>query len=152
MLPESRDQYTRRWTAIAAQPNSAYATLFPKEMQFELAYFRGGGVLLAGTDPTGYGGVVAGYSNMRELELLVEMGLTPLEAIRVATLNGAQFMGRADRIGSIAVGKRADLLLVNGDPSTRIADIEKLETVFKAGVGFDSAKLFASVKGQVGLH
>jgi enamidase len=152
MLPESRDQYTRRWTAIAAQSNSPYATLFPKEMQFELAFFRAGGHLLAGTDPTGYGGVVAGYSNMRQLELLVEMGLTPLEAIKVATLNGAQYMGRADQIGSIAAGKRADLLLVNGDPSTKIADIEKIETVFKAGVGFDSAKLFASVKGQVGLH
>jgi imidazolonepropionase-like amidohydrolase len=152
MLPESRDQYVRRWTQIAAQPTSAYATLFPKEMQFELAYFRAGGHLLAGTDPTGYGGVVAGYSNQRELELLVEAGLTPLEAIKVATLNGAQYLGRADRVGSIAVGKRADLLVVNGDPSSRIADIEKLETVFKDGVGYDSAKLFASVKGQVGLH
>ncbi len=152
MLPESRDQYTRRWTAIAAQANSPYATLFPKEMQFELAFFRAGGVLLAGTDPTGYGGVVAGYSNMRELELLVEAGLTPLEAIKVATLNAAQYLGRAGRIGSIATGRQADLLLVNGDPSTRIADLEKLEIVFKNGVGFDSAKLFASVKGQVGLH
>src|SRR5450759_1295605 len=152
MLPESRDQYVRRWMQIAAQPTSAYATLFPKEMQFELAYFRAGGHLLAGTDPTGYGGVVAGYSNQRELELLVEAGLTPLEAIKVATLNGAQYLGRADRVGSIAVGKRADMLVVNGDPSSRIADIEKLETVFKDGVGYDSAKLFASVKGQVGLH
>ena len=152
MLPESRDQYVRRWTQIAAQPAAAYATIFPKEMQFELAYFRAGGRLLAGTDPTGYGGVVAGYSNQRELELLVEAGLTPLEAIKVATLNGAQYLGRADRVGSIAVGKRADLLVVRGDPSSRIADIEKLETVFKDGVGYDSAKLFASVKGQVGLH
>ena len=152
MLPEARDQYTRRWTQIAAAPTSAYATLFPKEMQFELAFFRAGGQLLAGTDPTGYGGVVAGYSNHRELELLVEAGLTPLEAIKVATLNGAQYLGRASRVGSIAVGKRADLLVINGDPSTRIADIEKLETVFKDGVGYDSAKLFASVKGQVGLH
>ena len=152
MLPESRDQYTRRWTSIAGQAGSPYATLFPKEMQFELAFFRAGGQLLSGTDPTGYGGVVAGYSNQRELELLVEAGLTPLEAIKVATLSGAQYLGRAERIGSITVGKRADLLVVNGDPSSRIADIEKLETVFKDGVGYDSAKLFASVKGQVGLH
>ena len=103
MLPEARDQYTRRWAQIAAQPASPYATLFPKEMQFELAFFRAGGLLLAGTDPTGYGGVVAGYSNHRELELLVEAGLTPLEAIRVATLNGAQYLGRADRVGSLVV-------------------------------------------------
>ena len=152
MVSEARTQYTQTWTQLASQPSSPYATLFPKEMQFELAFFRAGGQLLAGTDPTGYGGVVAGYANHRELELLVEAGLTPLEAIRVATLNGAQYLGRADRVGSIAVGKRADLLVVNGDPSLRIADIEKVETVFKDGVGYDSAKLFASVKGSVGLH
>ena len=152
MVSEARSQYTETWTRLASQPSSPYATLFPKEMQFELAFFRAGGQLLAGTDPTGYGGVVAGYANHRELELLVEAGLTPLEAIKVATLNGAQYLGRADRVGSIAVGKRADLLVVNGDPSLRIADIEKVETVFKDGVGYDSAKLFASVKGSVGLH
>ncbi len=152
MRPEAREQYTRRWMQIAGQSSSPYTTLFPKEMQFELAFFRAGGLLLAGTDPTGYGGVVAGYAIARELELLVEAGLTPLEAIRVATLNGAQYLGRAARVGSIAAGKRADLLLVNGDPSSRIADIEKIETVFKDGVGYGSAKLFASVKGQVGLH
>jgi imidazolonepropionase-like amidohydrolase len=121
-------------------------------MQFELAFYRAGGLLLAGTDPTGYGGVVAGYANERELELLVEEGLTPLEAIKVATLNGATYLGRAAKVGSIAVGKQADLVVVNGDPSARISDIEKIETVFRNGVGFDSAKLFASVKGQVGLH
>jgi len=152
MLPDARDQYTRRWTQIAAQTTSPYTALFPKEMQFELAFFKAGGVLLAGTDPTGYGGVVAGYANERELELLVETGLTPLEAIKVTTLNGAQYLGRAAHVGSIAVGKQADLIVVNGDPSSRITDIEKIETVFKDGVGFDSAKLFASVKGQVGLH
>ena len=99
MLPESRDQYTKRWTTIAGQTNSPYTTLFPKEMQFELAFFRAGGALLAGTDPTGYGGVVAGYANQRELELLVEAGLTPLEAIKVATLSGAQYLGRSARVG-----------------------------------------------------
>jgi enamidase len=152
MLPEARDQYTTRWTAISKQQTSPYTKLFPKEMQFELAFHRAGGLLLAGTDPTGYGGVVAGYANERELELLVEEGLTPLEAIKVATLNGATYLGRAAKVGSIAVGKQADLIIVNGDPSARIGDIEKIETVFKNGVGFDSAKLFASVRGQVGLH
>ena len=152
MLPEARAQYTQTWTQLASQPTSPYATLLPKEMQFELAFVRAGGQLLAGTDPTGYGGVVAGYSNHRELELLVEAGLTPLEAIKVATLNGAEYLGRATRVGSIAIGKRADLLVVNGDPSSRIADIEKVETVFKDGIGYDSAKLFSSVKGSVGLH
>jgi enamidase len=152
MLPEARDQYTRRWAAISTQANSPYTAIFPKEMQFELAFYRAGGQLLAGTDPTGYGGVVAGYANERELELLVEAGLTPLEAIKVATLDGAKYLGRSATVGSIAVGKHADLVVVRGDPSTRIADIENIETVFKDGIGYDSPKIFASVKGQVGLH
>jgi enamidase len=152
MLPEARDQYLRRRVQIATQANSPYATVFPKEMRFERDFFRAGGLLVAGTDPTGYGGVVAGYSNAREIELLVEAGLTPLEAIRVATLNGAQYLGRAERIGSIAVGKQADLMVVSGDASTNIAAIERVETVFKNGVGYDSQKMFASVKGRVGLH
>ena len=152
MLPEARDQYLRRRVQIATQTDSPWAALFRKEMEFERDFFRAGGLLLSGTDPTGYGGVVAGYSNQRELELLVEAGLTPLEAIKVATLNGAQYLGRADRVGSLTVGKRADLVVVRGDPSTTIHDVEHVETVFKDGVGYDSAKLFASVKGQVGLH
>jgi len=152
MLPEARDQYLRRRVQIATQSNSPWTALFAKEMRFERDFFRAGGVLLAGTDPTGYGGVVAGYANHRALELLVEAGLTPLEAIRVATLNGAQYLGRADSVGTIAVGKRADLMIVRGDPSARIADIANVETVFKGGVGFDSARLFASVRGRVGLH
>src|SRR5215208_1856523 len=152
MLPEARDQYLRRRVQIATQANSPWASLLEKEMRFERDFFRAGGLLLAGTDPTGYGGVVAGFSNQRELELLVEAGLTPLEAIRVATLNGAQYLGRADRVGTVAAGKRADLVVVRGDPSASIADVENVETVFKDGVGYDSAKLFASVKGQVGLH
>jgi imidazolonepropionase-like amidohydrolase len=152
MLPEAREQYTRRHAQIAAQGTSPYATAFPNEMRFERDFFRAGGLLLAGTDPTGYGGVVAGFANWRELELLVEAGLTPLEAIKVATLNGATYLGRADRVGSVAVGKRADLVVVRGDPSANIADVANVETVFKDGVGYDSAKLFASVKGRVGLH
>ncbi|HEX6630056.1 MAG TPA: amidohydrolase family protein [Gemmatimonadaceae bacterium] len=152
MLPEAREQYLRRRLAIASQDSSDWTTLFAKEMQFERDFFRAGGLLVAGTDPTGYGGVVAGYANHRELELLVDAGLTPLEAIQAATLNGARYLGRTDSIGTIAVGRRADLVVVRGDPSTRIADVEQVELVFKGGVGYDAPKLFASVKGQVGLH
>jgi len=117
----------------------------------ELAFARAGGTLLVGTDPTGIGGVVAGYSNQRALELLVEAGFTPLEAIRIGTLNGATFLGRANRAGSIAIGKDADLVVINGDPSTRIGDIRKVEIVFRQGVGYDPARLIESVRGRVGL-
>ena len=117
----------------------------------ELAFARAGGLLIVGTDPTGGGGVIAGYSNQRALELLVEGGFTPLEAIRIGTLNGATFLGRANRTGSIAVGKDADLVVIAGDPATRIADVRNVQIVFKQGIGYDPAKLVESVKGKVGL-
>jgi imidazolonepropionase-like amidohydrolase len=108
-------------------------------------------MLLAGTDPTGGGGVIPGYSDQRELELLVESGLTPLEAIKVCTLNGATYLGRANLVGSVAVGKQADLVVIDGDPSARIDDVARVSVVFKDGIGYDPAKLVASVKGRVGL-
>jgi imidazolonepropionase-like amidohydrolase len=121
-------------------------------MQFERAFVQAGGLLLAGCDPTGNGGVLAGFGDQRELELLVEAGFSPLEAIHIATANGAAFLGEADRIGTLAPGKLADLIVVRGDPSANIADIEKVETVFKDGVGYDAAKLIESVRGTVGIR
>jgi hypothetical protein len=126
--------------------------LFKKEQEFELAFFKAGGLLLAGPDPTGNGGVLPGFGDQREVELLVEGGFTPEEAIKVATLNGATYLGQQDHIGSIAVGKQADLVLIKGDPSKKIEDIETVETVFKDGVGYDSQKIIESVRGQVGIR
>jgi len=136
---------------VDGNPKSIFATLFPKLGKWDVDFFRAGGTLLVGTDPTGIGGVVAGYSNQRALELLVEAGLTPLEAIKVGTLNGATFLGRGALVGSIAAGKQADLVVIDGDPSTRIDDVRKVTLVFKQGVGYDLAKLIASVRGRVGL-
>jgi len=123
---------------------------FKKELEFEFAFAKAGGLLLAGLDPTGAGGVIAGFGDQREVELLVEAGFTPLEAIHIATYNGAQYLGELDRIGTIAAGKQADLVVIKGDPSTKIEDIENVETVFKDGIGYDSAKLIESVRGEVG--
>src|SRR5213080_3990788 len=128
---------------------SPWPATIKKEMEFERAIVRAGGTLLAWLDPTGMGGVVAGFGDQRELELLVEAGFTPLEAIHIATYNGAQYLGD-DRIGTIAPGKQADLVVIKGDPSKKIDDIENVEIVFKDGVGYDSAKLIESVRGIVG--
>ena len=81
-------------------------------MRLERAFVRAGGTLIAGTDPTGAGGVVPGYADQRQIELLVEAGFTPVEAISIGTLNGAKYLGRDARIGSIAIGKQADLVVV----------------------------------------
>jgi imidazolonepropionase-like amidohydrolase len=129
---------------------SPYEAAFKKEEEFEYAFSQAGGLLLAGLDPTGMGGVIAGFGDQREVELLVEAGFTPLEAIHVATANGAQFLGESDRIGTIAVGKQADVVVIKGDPSKKIEDIENVETVFKDGIGYDSAKLIESLRGVVG--
>jgi imidazolonepropionase-like amidohydrolase len=96
------------------------------------------------------GGVIAGFGDQREVELLVEAGFTPLEAIHIATANGAQFLGELDRIGTIAPGKQADLVVIKGDPSNKIEDIENVEIVFKDGIGYDSSKLIEAARGVVG--
>jgi enamidase len=120
-------------------------------MALERAFARAGGLLISGTDPTGGGGVIPGFSNQREVELLVEEGFTPLEAISIATLNGAKYLGRDKLVGTLVAGKQADLLIINGNPATTIGDIRKVETVFRQGVGYDPAKLIDSVKGKAGI-
>jgi len=151
LLPELKDRFQQLYDRTAQNQESPFKTLLPKAMALERAFAQAGGLLVAGTDPTGGGGVVPGYSNQRQLELLVEEGFTPLEAIRIGTLNGATYLGREARIGSIARGKQADLVVLAGDPSASISDVRKVETVFKQGVGYDPRKLIESVRGKVGL-
>jgi hypothetical protein len=150
MSAESAQSYlTARGMASLDSPMTS---LMRKEMDFEVAFAKAGGLLLAGPDPTGNGGVLPGFGDQREIELLVEAGFTPVQAIQIGTENGAIYLGQRDRIGTLAPGKQADLVLIKGDPSTNIADIENVETVFKAGVGYDSKKLIDSVRGQVGIR
>jgi hypothetical protein len=150
MNNEARVRYLTARSRIPA--NSPQADLVRKSMDFERAFVAAGGLLLAGLDPTGNGGVVAGFGDLREVELLVEAGFTPVEAIKIATFNGAKFLGDDSLIGSIAVGKQADLMIVKGNPATKISDIENVEIVFKDGVGYDSEKLIQSVQGLVGIR
>ncbi|HMI52052.1 MAG TPA: amidohydrolase family protein [Candidatus Saccharimonadales bacterium] len=149
----SGDSAQNYLTARAGIPlDSPMTALMRKEMDFEVAFVKAGGLLLNGPDPTGNGGALPGFGDQRGVELLVEAGFTPLEAIHISTQNGAIFLGRQDTIGSLAPGKQADLVLIKGDPSKKISDIENVETVFKAGLGYDSQKLIDSVRGQVGIR
>jgi predicted amidohydrolase YtcJ len=127
-------------------------SLFQKELQFERAFVRAGGTLVAGIDPTGYGAAIPGYGDQREIELLVEAGFTPVEAIQIGTSNGAKLLGEFERLGSLTPGKYADLVVVRGDPSRNIADIRNVVTVYKSGVGYDPVKLTDAVKGRLGLQ
>jgi imidazolonepropionase-like amidohydrolase len=150
MSTDARVRYLTARARVAS--DSPAATLIRKSMDFERAFVAAGGLLIAGLDPTGNGGIVAGFGDLREVELLVEAGFTPVEAIKIASFNGARFLGEDARVGSIAVGKQADLMVVKGNPATNIADIEKVEMVFKDGVGYDSEKLIQSVQGLVGIR
>ncbi len=128
------------------------SVMLTKEMQFERAFVAAGGLLMAGCDPTGYGGVVPGFGDLRNIELLVEAGFSPLEAIRIATLNAAIYLGKDASIGSVAPGKAADLVVLNANPAEKIENIRKVQLVFKDGVAFDSTKLVQSVSELVGLR
>ncbi len=151
LTPQLQEQFEQNYARTAANKDSIYSTLFAKGMALERAFAKAGGLLIAGTDPTGGGGVIPGFANQRQVELFVDAGFTPLEAISISTLNGAKYLGRDTTIGTIAVGKQADLVVVNGNPAATIADIRKVETVFKQGVGYDPAKLIASVQGKAGI-
>ena len=151
LIEPLREQFAQRYASTQRNTQSVYAKAFPKGMAMELAFAKAGGTLIVGTDPTGGGGVIAGYSNQRALELLVEAGFSPLEAIRMGTLNGATYLGRGALTGSIAVGKLADLVIIDGNPAASIGDIRKVQLVFRQGVGYDPAALIESVKGKVGL-
>lgn len=147
----SRTDYLMARTKIAGD-KGASDKLFKKEMEFEHDFVKAGGLLLSGEDPTGYGGVLAGFGDQRQVELLVEAGFSPLEAIHIATQNGAEFLAEADSIGTLKAGKAADLVVIKGNPDQKIEDIENVELVFKDGIGYDSQKLIDSVRGAVGLH
>jgi imidazolonepropionase-like amidohydrolase len=150
MSTDARVRYLQARARVSPEAN--FIALFRKGMEFERAFVKAGGLLIAGLDPTGNGGIVAGFGDLREVELLVEAGFTPLEAISIASLNGAKFLGEDARIGSIAPGKQADLMVVKGNPAATISDIENVEIVFKDGVGYDSEKLIQSVQGLVGIR
>jgi imidazolonepropionase-like amidohydrolase len=160
MLPQAREAYLyRRNPPVRPKNPSAgdsrvldWPALFKRGMELEHEFAMAGGLLLAGPDPTGNGGVLPGFGDQREIELLVEAGFSPVEAIKIATWNGAVYLGRENQIGSIAVGKNADLVVTKGDPSKKITDVENVEIVFEDGVGFDSQKLLESVKGRYGQY
>lgn len=147
MAPDTREMFLNYYTKMRSPGGAGQ---MEKEMRMEKQFSDAGGLLTVGTDPTGNGAVLAGYGSQTAIELLVKAGFTPLQAIRIATYNGAKALGMENTIGSIGVGKRADLVVIDGNISTDITNIRRVRWVFKKGTGWDSKKLFESVKGQVG--
>src|ERR1700754_60090 len=147
MAPDTRNMFLNVYNKMR-NPNGNKAML--GEMKMEKMFSDAGGLLTVGTDPTGNGATLAGYGSQQSIELLTQAGFSPIEAIRIATYNGAKALGLQDKIGSIEVGKAADLVVIDGDIFQHIQNIRKIIWVFKQGVGFNSQKIFSSVKGEVG--
>ncbi|HEY2782804.1 MAG TPA: amidohydrolase family protein [Steroidobacteraceae bacterium] len=152
MSPSLRDAVLFSRNAAPSKDSPGPAFMLRRDMDLERAFVAAGGLLIAGPDATGNGGVIPGFGDHRQIELLVQAGFTPVQAIRIATLNGATYLGRGGEIGSIAAGKKADLVVMKGDPATRITDIENVELVFKDGAGYNPKLLLESVKGQYGEY
>lgn len=152
MSSDARTEYLTSRARIAESNGGIPLEIFKTGMKYERAFAKAGGLLGSGVDPTGNGGALFGYGNQRNIELLVEAGFTPVEAIQVGSSNGAKALGIFAQTGSVSVGKDADLVLVTGNPAVRIADIKNVEIVFRAGLGFDPVKMVAAVRGQVGAR
>jgi imidazolonepropionase-like amidohydrolase len=153
MSPEVQREYTATRERLAANAaTSQVLTMLKKAMEYEVAFVRSGGLLAAGVDPTGNGGALPGYGDQRNYELLIEAGFTPAQVVQIMSANGAKVLGADKDLGTITSGKIADLVLIRGDLAANPASIRDVVTVFKGGVGYDSAKLIASVKGLVGVR
>ena len=151
MAPEVREAYLAYRKGVDENPNPRPLTALRNGMAFEVAFFRAGGRLAAGVDPTGAGGALPGYGDQRNYELLIEAGFAPSEVVQIMTLNGARILGVDRDLGSVEVGKLADLVVVQGDLPADPSVIRKTVVVFKDGVGFDPKPLIESVKGRVGI-
>ncbi|MEP1742908.1 MAG: amidohydrolase family protein [Kangiellaceae bacterium] len=152
LIPQVREQYETQWEKISKLENPTWPIVFNKMMQLEKRFVEAGGTLIVGTDPTGYGGVIAGFSNQRAIELLVETGFSVEQAVEIATRNAAIYLGRDDLIGTIQVGKQADLVLVEGELKKDVSNIRNMSIVFKNGIGYNSKKIFEATQSVVGLH
>jgi imidazolonepropionase-like amidohydrolase len=153
MAPEVRAVYLRTRQQIDSS-GAGFVALqaFKSAMAFDRAFAEAGGLLAAGVDPTGIGGALAGFGDQRNYELFIEAGFTPAQAVQIMTANGAKILGVADRLGTVEPGKLADLVVLRGDLTADPTVIRNATIVFKDGVGFDSAKLLASVQGRVGVN
>ncbi len=157
LTPQALEAYlygrNRRNTTADSLLTERRAQNYKNAVHLEHQFVEAGGFLMAGLDPTGNGATLPGFGDQHEVELLVtDAGFTVPEAIKIATLNGAIYLGIDAKVGSVQQGKNADLMIVKGNPSKEITDIENVEIVFKDGIAYDSNKLLESVKGRYGQY
>lgn len=153
MAPEVRADYLEARARIDGGAPTVYTPeVFRNGMQYERAFVAAGGLLAAGVDPTGNGGALPGFGDQRNFELLSEAGFTPPQVVQIMTLNGAKVLGIDREVGSIEVGKIADLVVMPGDLTTDAALIRGIHLVFRDGIGYDARKLIDACEGLIGIR
>jgi imidazolonepropionase-like amidohydrolase len=151
LYPAAAVSVSRFYESGKTAKDSIHVVTLKKAMEYERAFVKAGGLLGAGSDPCCIH-AIAGYGDQRNYELLIEAGFTPEQAVQIMTSNGAKILGFDKTVGTIQPNMTADLVLIAGDPVRTPGDVRKTETVFRHGIGFDSAKLRESIKGMIGLR
>jgi imidazolonepropionase-like amidohydrolase len=150
LLDKSSADYYRDYMAQNAKHSHEVARrAVTANTSLVASFWRAGGRLVVGSDAVPPGSL-AGNENLTSIELLVAAGIPPLKVIQIATQNGAEALGIANDRGTIAVGKRADLIVIDGNPSIDIKDIRKIDVVFKNGIGYDPVALRQSAIATIG--
>lgn len=127
-------------TGVDSATAAVYTPILKSHGVLVKKLYDAGVPIVAGTD-MGF----PGFSLIRELELYVESGLTPAEAIKTATIIPARVMGKSDKTGSITAGKNADLIIIQGDPLSNVSSLRQLETIIKGGKMYNPAMLHQMV-------
>ncbi|MCB0669427.1 MAG: amidohydrolase family protein [Saprospiraceae bacterium] len=151
LSPLAKENVYQRWNSKQGKDSVDYL-IFNKLKILDKKFHDAGGLLVAGTDPTYDGRIVPGYANMRLLEILVEMGFTIPQAVKICTLNGAKYLELDQSIGTIESGKLADLIIMSKDITKDVSAIRSEKIVFKNGIGYNSEKLFKAAESFVGIR
>lgn len=140
-LPIGYQRYRKRTYVPlgGAEDDAAYRSGFAKVLEVIAMLHKAGVTLLPGTDDA------TGFTLQREVELYVKAGLSPAEALRIATLGSAEYLGRADRFGTIERGKQADFVLVAGDPTRDITAIKRPRMVLKGGAVYFPSEIYQAL-------
>jgi imidazolonepropionase-like amidohydrolase len=132
-------------------PESDAAEFAQRVLELNRLYESGGGnLLIVGTDEPVYTTLLPGFAFHRELLAMVHAGLPNVAVLKAATINGANALGVADRLGSVEAGKLADLYVANGNPLDDIKAARDIRLVIKAGVVYDPETLLHSAEGMIG--
>jgi imidazolonepropionase-like amidohydrolase len=132
-------------------PESDAAEFAQRVLELMTLYDSGGAHLLViGTDEPVYTSLLPGFAYHRELLAMTYAGLPPAAVLKAATINGATALGVEDKLGSVEVGKRADLVVVNGNPVDDIKAARNIQFVIKDGVVHDPEALLRSAEGKIG--